>query len=371
MKFAVVSDLHCNLWSLFATVGPGGVNSRLALILSELKRAATTIKAAGGSTLIIAGDVFHTRGTLDPEVLNPVRECIQEIVDDGIDVLILPGNHDLKTRNTTALSSSVENLQNIEHMDYDGTHTVTIFNKPEIYAHSEGGMFAFVPWCENISDLLAHIDSIATQLGSKIKDTYLFIHAGIDGVIPGLPAHGLSDAKLALYGFKAVMAGHYHNFKPMMGNVYSIGSLTHQTWGDVGTRAGFLIVDTDTNVVEFNDTIAPKFVDVSGMTPEDTELEAAGNYVRFRGPHMTQAEIDLMRKQFVAWGAKGVSVQVPTTTVTARSGATTSGKILTLDESVANFITAKVMPASIDQMEVQRRAADVLNTVRSVSELAE
>lgn len=372
MKFAVVSDLHCHLWSLFSTTTRSGINSRLQEILSQVEKAADHVKLEGGSTLVVAGDIFHTRGTIDPEVLNPVRDCFQRIVNNGVNVLIVPGNHDLKTKNTTALSSSVENLQNIEYMDFDGTSAVKVFNEPTIHETDcvPAVKFAFVPWCENTSELIAHIDALTVKLGKDVKDTYLFIHAGIDGVIPGLPAHGLSDALLAGYGFKAVFAGHYHNHKMMPGNIVSIGSPTHQTWGDVGTRAGYLIVDSETGEIVFNDTSAPKFVDVSGMSEEDAEMEAGGNYVRFRGPHMTQTEIDTMRKQFYAWGARGVSIQVPTSAPTARSSVTTPGKIVTLDESVTNFIAAKSMPASIDVTEVQKRAADVLNSVRTVTEEA-
>ncbi len=146
----------------------------------------------------------------------------------------------------------------------------------------------------------------------------------------------------------------------------SIGATTHHNWGDVDTRAGFLMLDTDDDTVTFHDTKAPKFVDVSGLDELDMEIEAAGNYVRFRGPQMTQDQINEFRDALKKWGALGVSIEVPRKVESARATAPATG--LTLDQSVDKFVgEMKDIPAHVDQKLVASRALEVLNETRAVS----
>lgn len=363
MKIAVVADIHFHPWTLFASVNPDGVNSRLRIVIEELNRAARTVVAEGGSMMIISGDVFHSRGSLDPEVLNPVRDCISDILELGVDVLVIPGNHDLKSDDTRRLSSAVENLQQTHG---NGSYC-TVLNKAQIFEPDEGVVLGFVPWRHNNEALLADMDVLSKN--AKASSAHVFIHAGIDGVLSGLPGHGLTPADLSAFGFKGVYAGHYHNHADMSAGlpnrVMSIGATTHQNWGDVGTRAGFLILDTEKNTVVFHDTAAPKFVDISDLDEEEMEMEAIGNYVRFRGPQMTQEQVNEFRDSLKKWGALGVSIEVPRTVTNVRTTAPSTG--LTLDQSIGKFVgEMKDVPAHVDKAEVSKRALEILNETRSV-----
>src|SRR3954470_18937004 len=104
--YLLVSDLHCHSWSAFATRDADGVNSRLRIILKELERAAHVLKQARGSTIIIAGDLFHVRGQIDPEVFNPVYATIQRLAKGGFEFFAIPGNHDLKSKDTSMLGNT-------------------------------------------------------------------------------------------------------------------------------------------------------------------------------------------------------------------------------------------------------------------------
>jgi DNA repair exonuclease SbcCD nuclease subunit len=344
-------------------VNADGVNSRLQITIDETRRAAQQVLAEGGKTMIISGDVFHARGSIDPEVLNPVRDVTEEILAMGVDIYIIPGNHDLKSNDTSRLSSAVQNL---EQISISGGQ-VTVMNEVTP-VKMEDGYFGFVPWRHNTEALLEDLAKLAKH--PNAADMHVFIHAGIDGVLSGIPGHGLTAAKLSSYGFAGVYAGHYHNHADMSAGlpnrVMSIGAPTHQNWGDVGTQAGFLILDTDANTVTFHDTAAPKFIDISGMSELDMEIESAGNYVRFRGPQMTQDDINELRNQLKAWGALGVSIEVPRKVEALRSTAPATG--LTLDQSVSKFVDEmKDVPAHVDRAAVAKRAMEVLNETRAVS----
>ena len=364
MNFAALADIHAYGSTVYSSTGADGINTRLSLILSELQRAALTLQAQGGKIMIIAGDIFHTRGSIDPEVLNPLRATVEEILNMGIDIHAIPGNHDLKSKDSRALSSQIENLAQISIAGgmfrcYNEVTSLQI----------DGEWFGFVPWRASIKDLLEDLGDLSAHPAHA--DMHVFIHAGIDGVLSGMPAHGLTSADLAKFGFKRVYAGHYHNHVTFEdGAVVSIGATTHHNWGDVGTRAGFLMVNTDADTVSFHDTRAPKFVDLTGLDETDMEIECRGNYVRFRGPTMTQAEINELRDQFRKWGALGVSIEVPKTTIATRPSAAAS-KGLTIDQSVANFVdTAKSIPASIDREKLKKRCQAILEESRSIYEEA-
>lgn len=364
MKALILSDMHFHGWSLFATTLPSGVNSRLQIVIEEMHRAVRVAKAEGCSRIIIAGDIFHARGSLDPEVLNPVRDAFEEVLREGVSIYIIPGNHDLKSSDTKRLSSAVQNL---EQIDISGA-SIEVINAASIHDLGDGTYFGFVPWRDNKDALLKDLEALRIIPGSD--HAHVFIHAGIDGVISGVPGHGLTALDLSSFGFKSVFAGHYHNHADMSvqpgRRVMSIGATTHHNWGDVDTKAGFLILDTDTNTVTFHDTSAPKFVDVSGMTETDMEIEAAGNYVRFRGPQMTQEQINEFRDELRKWGALGVSIEVPRAITSIRATAPATG--LTLDQSVGKFVDEmKDVPAHVDRKEVARRAQEVLDQTRAVT----
>lgn len=353
MKYAVLSDLHCHTWSSFSTINADGVNSRLREILNEVDYAAKMLRYYHGNTMFIAGDIFHTRGTLDPEVLNPVRECFQSIILSGVKIVAIPGNHDMKTADTRELSSAIQNLKLGKHF--------RVVNHSEVI-NIDGHLFGFVPWRSDLDDLRSDLDKLA-----RIStDMDVFIHAGIDDVLVGVPSAGLTAKELASYGFRRVYAGHYHNRRIMEGGkVVSIGAPVHHTWGDVGAEAGYIIADRDSDDMRMFGSKAPSFVDVSGLDDTDMELACPGNYVRFRGPQMTQDEINKLRKRFETWGAKGISIQVPVTTTSLHASSPVRGK--TLDQSVSAFIAAdKNMPASVDPAAVERAALSVLKDAVTV-----
>lgn len=361
MIYAVVSDIHCYAPSVFAHTLPSGVNNRLQIILNELRRAAETLVARGGRTLVIAGDILHTRGVIDPEVLNPLRRTIDDILAMGINIFAIPGNHDLKSKDSQELSSSIQNLDQIS---LEGTQ-FKVFNAATTMNPVAGVVLGFVPWRWTMEALLEDLGKLAKMPGADQMD--VFIHAGIDGVLSGMPAHGLTSAMLKAFGFRNVFAGHYHNHVMLEPGVFSIGATTHHNWGDVGTRAGFLIVEN--GVVEFHDTMAPKFVDLTGLDEIEMELECKGNYARFRGPAMTQPEINELREQFKTWGALGTSIEVPKTATVTRT--TSPSKGLTLEQSVEAFIATATFPAgSPDPTAIQKRALEILAESKTVYEEA-
>ena len=342
--YVVVSDLHMHNWSAFASTNPDGVNNRLQFILNEFWRAAETLKKLGGDTIIMAGDLFHQRGSIHPSVFNPTNALIKRILDEGIQIHAIPGNHDLASKETTELGNSFQSFVNL-----DGFRVYT-------ETHVEADL-AFIPWQSGKDQLRERVEELKSAYDVSQLD--LFIHVGIDGVLIGVPDHGLSAAEVAGWGFKRVFAGDYHNHKVMEdGKVISIGATTHQTWGDIGTKAGFLIVEKDK--VVYSASHAPNFVEINENTDEDEiPLIVDGNYARIRGLKITDTQVKALKKELEGYGCRGVTFQVVREAVTARK---TTARGLTIDASVDTFIDGL---GADDPAYLKAECADILSGVRA------
>lgn len=376
--YGLAADVHFHSWSSFATTTSAGINSRLAGLISELHRLCTETRTAGGDTVVLAGDVFHVRGSVAPSVLNPVRDAIEQEVafgDGSMKFVILAGNHDLEGKEASRIGSAITALEQ---------RGVKVVNEP-IYHTGIGAVL--VPWIENIETLKATLSEWSSSV-TDASELDLIIHAPIDGVIEGLPPHGLTPGWLAGLGFKRVFAGHYHNHKnfrvltpfeapgePGFGHrehvVTSIGALAHHTWSDVGSRAGFLIVhDTE---VKWLKSHLPEFVDLARLTelePDEVGYAVDGNYVRVKVESAKVKDVQQAVEELKALGALAVIVQAtPAAPLRERAdGAVVSatGPRASLESAIGSFIGS--MKALEHPAEVTSEALSVLSVADELVE---
>jgi DNA repair exonuclease SbcCD nuclease subunit len=325
--------------------------------LSELERAADELIKRGGNLMVFAGDLFHVRGSVDPEVFNPVHAALLAIIAKGVSIMAIPGNHDLNGKETTKLGNSFQTMSSIEG--------ISVVTECDIPYGAHDPKIVMIPWHSTLDALRQTVQDFKGTdhgTGAPRSEIDLIIHAGIDGVLSGVPAGGLTSEEIASWGFKRAFAGHYHNHKDFGNGVVSIGATTHQNWGDIGTKAGFVFVYDDH--IEWQASHAPEFVEISSETPEEEiPLVVDGNYVRIRAMKLTDGEIKTFRKSLEEMGARGVTFQVAREAVAARVGAV-AGKATTLDESVDKFIDTLT---EIDTVAVKAQCVEVLTHIRSVA----
>lgn len=358
--FGLMADLHLHPWSSFSSVDENGVNSRLSSLFRELHRCASEVKNAGGNTIVMAGDVFHVRGSVSPIVLNSTKDTLRAIHEEtGVKFIIIPGNHDLEGKETTRLGSAVTALE----CDW-----VQIANESTFFP-ALGAIL--VPWVEGVGPLKEELKRLAPAKPSEIN---LIIHAPIDGVIPGLPAHGLDPEFLASLGFRHVFAGHYHHHKAFHGGVVSIGALAHHTWSDVASKAGFLIVDPQAGSYKWFKSHLPEFIDITRMVeidPEEIPLIVDGNFVRVRVEASKTKDVDAARTELFRMGAKAVLVQAEPKRPAGETREATAGAIKagsSLAVSVTGFVEHdKSLKGVKSRHAVAVAALDVLNAVASAA----
>lgn len=350
--YLITSDQHCHAWSAFSKPNPDGVNSRLRIILNEMDRARSSLKASGGTHHFGAGDLFHQRGEIKPSVFNPTYDSFQAVV--GVEEHFLTGNHDLEGKDSSSLGNAMQALDALPHF--------TAHTQPALV-----GDVLVVPWIQDLNELRSVLKAWSSEPNASSTD--VIIHAPVNGVLKGIPDHGLEASELAAYGFRRVFSGHYHNHVVMEGGkVFSVGATTHQTWSDPGTKAGFLLVYEDR--VEFHENEAPKFIDLTLELVDDTESLGGsvedlvkGNYVRMKLTDVTEREIKEWRVTLEQSGAAGVTIiATKKAAATARTGAGVKAGS-SLGSSVEHFIRNDLKPQLVEK--VSKLAQDVLQEAQS------
>ena len=350
---AIVSDLHCHDWSMFSSVDESGVNTRLKIILDELMRAAMELQKAKGKTMFIAGDLFHVRGKIKPSVLNPVLETCRMIRERlSIEIIAIPGNHDLENKESDKIGNAMHAI---------ASTGATICDRAETFDYGDGGRgVCVVPWFSSVEDLRAWASRYTTECAGDPSKIDLIIHAPVNGVIMGIPDTGLSPSEIQDWGFNRVFAGHFHNHVDFGDGVFSVGATTHQTWGDVGSKAGFMLVGKDKEM--WRASRAPQFIDITGEESEkDLPLMVDGNYVRVKLDSAEPKDVERIRGEITEMGALGVVVHAVAKPVVTRSGATVKAGA-SLHASIAGFIDEQKYDNKDD---VKKACLDILDEARS------
>jgi len=348
MPYGVISDSHYHSFSAFAKQN-GHINSRLQIMIDETRRAAIHMKEAGCTAMFHCGDIFHVRGRVAPSVLNPVVDLYDEIVNDiGLKVFLLAGNHDLEFEDSNRIGNSGEALRH--------TGVTVVSDGPFVdFDHN----VLMIPWHAKQKALL---ETIERQIDDdSVEDVTLMIHAPVNEIIPGLPDHGIDPDVLAGFGFQRVFVGHYHNHKEVRPGVFSVGALTHQNWGDVGSRAGYLIVSD--NEVRHHETNAPKFIDMESVEEDDLD-RIAGNYVRARIEIEDEKEVQTFRDMLVNELNAAAALIMPLRKdklITRKGAAKTS--LDRLEDSITHFVNES---ASIPEDLKDDVSSAVLSTLAEI-----
>ena len=323
-----ISDTHYHNWSAFSGINENHENTRLRVILESTAFATKHLHSVGGRVLYHGGDVFHVRGSVAPTVFNPVVDLYQGLSNLGFVSHILAGNHDLESKDSRRLSNAGRALGSV----------ATVYDDPEAFVVTNDGVL-MVPWYHEPKALLEALKRFAVGRPDLHKIDAL-IHAPVNGVIKGIPDHGIEAGELADIGFRRVFVGHYHDHKIMEGGkVISIGALTHQTWGDAGSKAGYLIV-TDDEVYHY-DTEAPRFVDLGKADLGKLASEVTGNYVRLEIEIEKDSKIEEVKNELRAMGAAGVVIN-PIRKKVSSAPKLAAASLATMEGSISSYIDARM-----------------------------
>lgn len=187
----------------------------------------------GIKQIIHLGDFYDHRKYINFAALNHNRKTFLEpMVQRGMMMDIIPGNHDVVYKNTNDLCSLKELLGYF-------VNNVNIIMAPRVMEYGSCKI-AMLPWInqENYTESMNFIRTCnASILGAHLE------LAGFD-MQPGVQnTHGESADIFAR--FEAVFSGHYHT-KSSKGNIHYLGTQFEMTWADVNDPKYFHVFDTET-----------------------------------------------------------------------------------------------------------------------------
>ena len=170
------------------------------------------------------------------DTLNRMRtEFIQPMIDNGITMHTIVGNHDTYYKNTVEVNS-VEQL-----FDINGDSPIVAYSNASTLELPDGYKVDMIPWInkDNTDDVMSFIDSSDSSVAWGHFDLAGFeMHKGVNSMY-----HSMSPKFLDKYD--TVYSGHFHT-KSDNGHIFYLGNTYEINWSDYNDNRGFHIFDTET-----------------------------------------------------------------------------------------------------------------------------
>lgn len=173
----------------------------------------------------ILGDVLHFRYKVDARIQNALKDEFKRWAGAGINVRILPGNHD--------------------QYDVSGRNALELFNEmPNVKVYSEPTWDADGLWIPYRKDPKAITIALCLPAVPMPTPTYtLFMHHGIRGAWMNdnvQDSEGVDLESLDPLRWKAILCGHYHKHQKIGPNFWYIGSPWQTTANEAGQVKGYV-----------------------------------------------------------------------------------------------------------------------------------
>lgn len=200
------------------------------------------------AVLVIAGDFFDHRQSIDINVMNVGADIMQQ-VSSVLETFIIIGNHDIYKKEEIDVNS----LRLFQHF-----HNVTVVDSLALLHVKNNITLALIPWVGS------HSGETELLKGLKSITDYAIMHADISGMIYDNGRAILDGADAKVYG-KKIYAGHIHKRQESKAVTY-VGSPYQLKRSDIGNVKGVYVLNiTDSGKVKEifkENTVSPIFVKV-------------------------------------------------------------------------------------------------------------
>ncbi len=233
LPLVVTADVQLHCHTQFAQLR-NGRNSRLQDGLDCIEQAAYL---ADGGTLLINGDLFHDRRSIDVGVLHATAELFQR-VSRQCTVVVSVGNHDQYLRDGRA------------HAIAPFCGMVTVIDGPQLLHLAGGTILGAVPFHPEIGIIAAAIERLTLEMleYEGCPMSVLAVHAPVIAARMGgnrINASGLTLNQLRADVWTHVTLGHFHAPQQLASNVAYCGSPLQIDWSESGDEKRFQIFDQD------------------------------------------------------------------------------------------------------------------------------
>ena len=256
------------------------MNSRLFNILNGICDMRDYCSTHGITDVLMAGDLFHKRATIEVSVFNPAYKVLSSFRSLGINLHAIAGNHD-DVDSSQIPMTSIHAFKDIIH----------VIEKPEYFTIEDTEVVA-IPYSKDKKFVINSMKELRESCKNP-RQAILLCHLGVDGGLVGSGMYMMSDEytlKDLMYDkWKYLVVGHYHQPQILEYNSIYCGTPVQNNFGDElkgkDGYNGFFVIDTKKRWdIEFVPIIAPRFITFSSVE----ELENAdadfinSNYVRVK-----------------------------------------------------------------------------------------
>jgi DNA repair protein SbcD/Mre11 len=194
--------------------------------------------------IFCGGDVFTNRSGQPLSCLTDWKEILSNITDAGLELHVIPGNHDKTDPND---ERSYLDVYSDKCVHLYRTSAVTLI---------DGAVFVFMPyfkedkWLEEYEGVSEHIAEMYFDhhIDKGVKK-FLITHMAIEGVKnnDGSVVHSNLTSRL-FSDYDKVLVGHYHNASKIGENIFYTGSAYQNNYGEDITDKGFTIIYDDGSI---------------------------------------------------------------------------------------------------------------------------
>ena len=208
----------------------------------------------GCTEIWVGGDVFTNRSGQPLECLTNWKDILNYLVDEGIEISLIPGNHDKTDADD---DRSYLDIYADQHL-YDQARCRKVGKLNVV----------FVPYYKE-EKWLEEWKRVDAQRNKALKSV-LITHIGFDGVKNNDGTDVQSSIKPSMFAdYDKVLVGHYHNASKLGKNVFYTGSAYQNNYGENITDKGFTVIYDDAST-EFVPSHFPKYIKQT-IAADDTE----------------------------------------------------------------------------------------------------
>lgn len=241
MKIAVTADPHLNNNSYHIQDSDSGLYIKSIDAIRAFEWFGDEAINRKVDRIVVVGDVYHHPDTTEL-IRTRLNKVLQKLAGEGIQVVIMAGNHDFCSR-YHALQSLVGWNKHIKILD-----------KPFV----ETGVATYVPHTMDIECERTDFREVIKGLPTADSKNHVFFgHFAVRGALRDNlsreeSGNAVSATDIEGTGATVAFLGHFHKYQRIKGNIpiFYTGSIENHRMDDMDGKRGFFIYDTDTGEYE-------------------------------------------------------------------------------------------------------------------------
>lgn len=293
MKLIITADVH------------NGVPGKLRDTIWSINVIRNYAKNNNIKDVIVLGDLFHDRVSLNIEVLNAVYDALYAAKSDGQSWMCFPGNHDCFLKNSWDINS-LHVLSNVLTV-IEGIDKITL----------GGQCFHILPF---IHQEITYMEKLKEVNNIANESDILLTHIGVCGAVQNA-CFLLQNWNIVNFldtKFKRIYTGHYHCHQ-QIGNTWYPGSPIPFKFDEGFVDHGFFVYDTNSGEHEFIKTFdcmkhtyrPPDYVTIQDTDIVKNKGSLSGNKIRIvQSRDYTQNELETIHSTLRKLGALTIDWKV-------------------------------------------------------------